>query len=360
MAAAAALADQLRNTPSRLESVIVTGSNEIDMLASVRSRATTMDLGQLFEYSVGDVTLPRQKSAMLPIIGDTVGVERVSIYNASVLPRNPLSGVRVRNTTGKLLLQGPITVFDKNMYAGDARIDDVPAGQERLLSYGVDLELVVDATKETDYNTVVSAKIVKGVLTIQRKLVATREYHVENKGERDKELIIEHPIRDGWKLVDTQKPIETTATIYRFQGKAVAGKVTTLVVKEELVQGQTIALMTIDPTALTAYSKGGELPKSVRSALERAVDLRNKVADLDRQVAERTQQLAQITQEQARIREDMKAVSQSTPYYGRLLAKLNDQESVIERLQREREDLSGRRDEQRREYEGYLGNLSVE
>jgi chromosome segregation ATPase len=118
--------------------------------------------------------------------------------------------------------------------------------------------------------------------------------------------------------------------------------------------------MTIDPTALISYSRGGELPKSVRSALERAVELRNKVMDLDRQIGEHTQQLAQITQEQTRIREDMKAVSQSTPYYGRLLAKLNDQESLIERLQKEREDLTGRRDDQRKEYESYLANLVVD
>ena len=59
------------------------------------------------------MTLPRQKSAMLPIITDSVEIERVSIYNASVLRTNPLNGVRLKNTTGKHLLQGPVTVLDK-------------------------------------------------------------------------------------------------------------------------------------------------------------------------------------------------------------------------------------------------------
>ena len=56
--------------------------------------------------------LPRQKSAMLPIITDHVEVEKLSIYNASVLPKNPLNGARVKNTTDKHLLQGPITVLE--------------------------------------------------------------------------------------------------------------------------------------------------------------------------------------------------------------------------------------------------------
>jgi len=42
-------------------------------------------MGELFQYTVGNVTLARQKSAMLPIITDSVEIERVSIYNAAVL-----------------------------------------------------------------------------------------------------------------------------------------------------------------------------------------------------------------------------------------------------------------------------------
>ena len=344
-----------------LSEVVVTGvSAENDIYESVRSIASSANLGELFEYSIGDVSLPRQKSAMLPIIADSVGVERVSIYNASVLPRNALTGVRVKNTTGKLLLQGPITVIDKNTYAGDARIDDVPAGQERLLSYGIDLELVVDATKNTQTDVVTSGKIVKGVLSLQRKVVAWREYDVDNKSTHDKTLVIEHPVRPGWKLVDTQAPVETTPTVYRFQGNVAAGKVTKLPVKEEFVRGEWITLTSADPGQLLMYAKTGELSKSVRDALARAIELRQRVADVERQINDRAQQLGQITQEQTRIREDMKAVAQSTSYYARLLAKLNDQESTIERLQKERDDLLSRRDQQKKELDDYLTNLVVD
>jgi len=357
-----AFAARLRAAPMQLESVVVTGMNarKDDLYESVRSIASSAHLGELFEYSIGNVTLPRQKSAMLPIIADSVGVERVSIYNASVLPRNALTGVRVKNTTGKLLLQGPITVLDKNTYAGDARIDDVPAGQERLLSYGVDLELVVDGTKTMQTDVITSGRIVKGVLSLQRKVVSWQEYRVENKSDHDKQLVVEHPVRAGWKLVETQAPIETTPTVYRFQGEVQAGKVTKLPVKEEFVRGDWLALTSVDAGQLLMYSRTGELSKSVRDALAKVIELRQKLAETERAVADRVQQLAQITQEQTRIREDMKAVSQSTSYYTRLLAKLNDQESTIERLQKERDDLMTRRDEQKKALDDYLSNLVVD
>jgi hypothetical protein len=342
----------------QLSEVLVTSTGpEYD--ESVRPVAQATDLGELFEYSVGNVTLARQKSALLPIIVDSVGVERVSIYNPSVLPRNALTGVRLTNSTGKLLLQGPITVLDQNTYAGDARIDDVPSGQQRLLSYGVDLQLVVDVTQDTRNERLVTGKIVKGVLELETKQMYARTYVAHNNGAHDKTLIIEYPRRPGFRLVDTQTPAETLPQLYRFEGTAPAGKIATLTVHEELVLSSRIALIGADIGTLVSSSSAQELPADVREALGKAARMRQALMDTERQISQHDQQLAQITSEQTRIREDMKTVSANTPYYARLLGKLNDQESTIERLQHEREELTARRESQKRELDEYVLNLAV-
>ena len=46
---------------------------------------------------------------MIPIVNDDIEAERLSIYNADVLADHPLLS-RLKNTTKKHLLQGPITV----------------------------------------------------------------------------------------------------------------------------------------------------------------------------------------------------------------------------------------------------------
>jgi hypothetical protein len=333
------------------------------IFGSVQSVAAAEKLGALFQYTVADVTLARQKSAMLPIITDSIELERLSIYNASVLRSNPLNGVLLKNTTGKHLLQGPLTVLDKGSYAGDARIDNVPPGQERLLSYGIDLEMLVDNTKSTQNNAVLTAKINKGELTISRKLVASQEYAANNKTAKDKLLVIEHPIRQGWKLVDTQKPFETTPSLYRFKGTAGANKVTVLTVKEEVVQDETIMLASANLDQLVYYSRtgegGAEIPKSVRDALAKAIQLKQAAVDVERDITARSQRVAEITAEQNRIRENMKTVAQATQYYDRLLTKLNEQESAIEALQKERDALVAKRDSLRRELDEYLSGLTV-
>src|SRR5207237_421221 len=186
-----------RSFAGRVANESLSDAAAIDVTASVASVASAAKIGELFQYTVGSVSLPRQRSAMIPIITDPVEVERLSIYNQSVLARNPLNGARVKNTTGKHLLAGPVTVLDGSSYAGDASIDNVPPGQERLVSYGVDLQVIVDATKNKSDSAIQTGKIIKGILHITRKNVFTQEYTAENRGEKDKTLIVEHPIRQG-------------------------------------------------------------------------------------------------------------------------------------------------------------------
>jgi hypothetical protein len=347
----------LGSAVAQLNEVVTTSA--IDAASSYEAIAGASKLGELFQYTVPNVTLARQKSAMLPIIGDTVSIQRLSIYNADVLRRNPLNGVLLKNTSDKHLLQGPVTVLDKGEYAGDARIDDVGPGQERLLSYGIDLDMTVDNTKQASTNAITTATIRKGLLVLTRKLSYSVEYAADNKSDKDKMLVIEHQIRPGWHLVDTQSPMETTPTHYRFKGSAPANKISTLTVREEITQSETVAMVNATIDMLLVYNRNGEIPARVRDAIAKAARLRQAVADADRDINVRVQQINDITAEQNRIRENMKTVAPSTQYYERLLSKLNEQESSIEGLQRERAAITLKRDAARGELDDYLSNLTV-
>jgi len=329
--------------------------------SSVQSTATASRMGELFQYSVGNVTLARQKSAMLPITTDTVSIDRLSIYNAAVLARNPLNGVRIKNTTGKHLLQGPVTVLDQNRYAGDAQINNVPPGQQRLLSYGIDLDMIVDDSKVSASSNIVSGRIVKGVLMLENRLSATREYRAENKSGKDKMLLIEHPsaARAGYKLVDTQKPVETTDDLYRFEGNVPAHKVTVLVVNEEAVRSTSVAMVSAAMNSLIAYTRTGEIPAAVLETLKKVISLKQVITDTEREIADRVRLTSEITTEQSRLRENMKTVAQNSDYYKRLLQKLNDQESQLEKLGTERTQLQAQRDAHRNDLEQFLSTLNV-
>ena len=73
--------------------------------------AAETGLGDMFEYKIEEpVTLPRQKSALLPILNETLEGSRVSIFNNAVLAKHPLLGLQIKNKTELHLAQGPIAV----------------------------------------------------------------------------------------------------------------------------------------------------------------------------------------------------------------------------------------------------------
>ncbi len=177
---------------------------------SVASAAQTAQLGELFQYTVPAVSLPRQRSAMIPILNDPVEAERLSIFNERTLAKFALNGARVKVSPGadkKALLQGPVSVFDAGGYAGDASLGDVPAGQARLLSYGVELQPTVAPRAGRGASSLVTGKIVDGTLQVTYRRRAKKDYAAENKADKPKRLLIEHPRRgDAWKLVGTDLP----------------------------------------------------------------------------------------------------------------------------------------------------------
>lgn len=332
---------------------------KLNATRSISSVASAAKVGELFQYTVGNVSIARQQSAMLPIVTDPIQTEKLSIYNQSVLATNPLLGARLKNTTGKYLLQGPVTVIAGGAYAGDASLGDVPPGQQRLISYGIDQEVVVHASDDTQKNQLLTGKIVKGILQLTYKQTFSQDYTAEDKSEQPKTLLIEAPRHQGWTLLEPKKPIETTDALYRFEGKLKPHEPSKLSVREEHTEMQQVEVLPLDISVVQMYARTGEIPQDVRNALGKAAQLKAALTDTQRQVQERQQKLAEITNEQTRIRENMKAVSPASDYYKRLLTELDQQETSIQDLHKQVQDLQKQQDQQRKALEDYILNLNV-
>ena len=188
----------------------------------------------------------------------------------------------------------------------------------------------------------------------------THNYSAENKGDKDKTLIVEHTFRNGWKLIEPEKPVEKTDNLYRFKESLPAHKTASLKVVEELVQAQQIAILNCDVGSLEYYSKTDRIPKSVREVLAKAIGMRSEMTATQRQIEDRRRQMSEITNEQTRIRENLKTVDRNSEYATRLLKKLNDQETTIERLQSEAAALQKTLEEQQKNFEAYLQNTTIE
>jgi hypothetical protein len=302
----------------------------------VASQATGADRGALFTYEIKQpVTLNRQRAAMVPILSAAVAGEAVSIFDPQSDSVHPLRGFRLKNTTGLHLSGGPITVYQDGGYAGDAQISYLQPGEERLLSYAVDLDVVADLELPRYATNTTSVSARDGVLTVTRKQREERLYRFRNKSAEPRTLIVQQSKQEGWKLAAPEKPAEETPGELRFRLQILAGKSMELKVVTERPTSQTLALTSITPDLLVSYAQNAEVPEKLRAALKQLVALRRKQSEMQAQRTALEAELKAIDTDQDRIRKNMQSLDRNSPLYQSYVKKLTEQEARIEQTRAE-------------------------
>lgn len=329
--------------------------------AGVIAMAEAQGLGALFEYRIDrPLTLPRQQSALIPIVNEEVEGWEVSVYNPDVHPRFPLFGLRLKNTTGLTLMGGPLTVFARGAYGGDALIEDIEPGGQRLLTYALDLKVEGNREVKAPAQAIQALKIVRGVLVETRKVRTIQTYTLRNRDTVPRVVLVEHPVRAGWELVEPKEPQERTAQHYRLRVEVPAGETKKVEVVEEQQQQQTVALRQATLENLTLYLKAPAASEALKAALQEVMRRQREIARLEGEIRQRQDQQSEIDKDQARIRENMLRLDRTAELYQRYVRKLDEQESELERLRSEVKELQSRLDAQRQALEEYLASLTVE
>jgi hypothetical protein len=327
----------------------------------IASAAVATELGEYFQYQLEQpVSLPRQKSALIPIVNAPVEASRVSIYNDTVHAKYPLHGLRFKNTTGLHLMQGPLTIFEGSSYAGDARVGDLQPNETRLVSYAVDLGTEVAPEFKDPNDNLVAVKVYKGIMHTSHKVRETKIYTIKNRSEHTRLVLIEHPYRSDWKLVTPEKAAEQTRDVYRFEVKAEPDKP----VKQEVVEEQTrvdqIALTDSPDDTVRFFLRASVTSPKVKAALEEALARKAKLAETQHEIQNEEKALQVIEKDQARMRANMERVPQTSEAYKRYLKKFDDQETEIEKRRDRVTKLQESAEQERKSYENFILTLNVE
>ncbi len=329
--------------------------------SSVESVAAAAEAGEMFTYAIQTpVTLPRQKSAMMPIVNQSVAGEKYSIYSQSVHAKYPLNGLRLENTTDLNLMQGPITVFEDGTYAGDAQLPDVTPGEKRLISYSLDLKREVERVSKAEPEVLTSVRIAKGTLIATRKYVEEYTFNVKNKDDAARAVLLEHPFRADWTLVTPKDPFERTPQVYRLKVDAKPNETKSLTVREERQGDQYIALSSSGLDTIEYYIRVKVVSPKVREALEKVAQMRNELGNTQARKNQQTQRVTQITADQGRVRENLKTVREGTELYERYLKKLTEQENELDEANRLIGQYTQQEQQQKEALDQYLLNLDIE
>jgi hypothetical protein len=334
---------------------------EFDPTDSINAAALTETVGDQVRYLIDHkITLARQRSALLPIVNAEVTARGVSIFNEKVHGKFPLRGLKLKNTTGQNLMQGPIAVYEDGAYAGDARMPDVQAGEERLLSFAVDQGTEVKAETKSAPEVLTTVRIVKGVVQETHRMRNTTTYLVKNRSGQERSLIVEHPVDPDWKLVGEQKPAERSRDFYRFEWPAASGASLVRDVVQEKSRQTSSLLLGLKEDRVGLLLRSTVVTAKLKEALQKGIELQNRLSTAQRELSQVQSQYQTVVQEQGRLRSNLDKVPANSALQKRYLDKLDKLETQLEKLQAQIEEKQEQTRSQQKELESYLGQLSVE
>ena len=300
---------------------------------NIIAQAKGVDAGEQFAYNITTpVTLPRQQAAMIPVVSQDIGADKVSLYNANTDPRFPLNAIRLKNATKLHLKGGPVTLFDGGTYAGDAIMEDVAPGESRLISYAVDLSVVGERQFLYTDQPHRTLTIHAGVLTITRRDRSKVKYVFKSKALTNKTLLVEHPFDAECKLITPATATERTPNLYRFAVPLPAGKTATLIVETETPTSYTVALLDGNLDTFISTDGSQDIPAATRTALTDIVTQRRHIQNLANQAASDDAQIAEISSQQDRLRKNMAALDRASSLYKHYVSELETQETQITNL----------------------------
>jgi hypothetical protein len=329
----------------------------VDSSIDVQLQAT--EAGDLFEYRFSEpVTVRKGESAMIPFLQQKISARKLLIYT-SANPRHPMNAAEITNNTGKTLDGGPLTVFDADIYAGEGLIETLKAGDKRLLSYAVDLGTRISTGHDSESTVVREIKASRGVLRLRNAVRETKTYTVKNVDAKPKTLWIEHPVRAEYKLIDV-KPVESSATQYRFEVKLDASSEAKFPVTEEHEFNTTVSVSSLTPSALLSYSQNKLISEDGRRQLEVITKLKGQIATLDADLKRLDTGIEKLFRDQERLRQNINSLNQvagQQEQVRRYAKTLDAQEAELAALRDQHAAAEARRTELQKQLDGITENL---
>lgn len=276
------------------------------------------------------------QSLLLPLADRPVPGRRVALFRADADPIHPLVALLLNNDSPGALPPGLATLYegaaDGPAYIGDARLPAIQPGEDRLASFAADLPVRVETTATAD-TTITGGRAARGVLELVRRQRATTTYQVTTPADSGRTVLVEHPKRDGWTLVEPNPAlVGTTPTHYRISQAVPAGQTWTLPVVLERPGSERVVLTDAPLTRLAALASEGGLSQPLRAALTRAGTLRTELDRRTAVVEDLAKRQAAIVTDQDRLRRNLAAVPAGSELQRRYLTGMQKQETDLAAL----------------------------
>jgi hypothetical protein len=328
---------------------------------SLSANSTKFD--DYFEYTVAQpVTIHKNESALVPVLQTNVQVDRVTLYNAS--NPVPLRALWLTNSGNLTLDRGSFSIFENGEFAGEGLTDPIHAGEKRLLSYAVDQAVHVTTEGHLNSSHLRHLTVHDGYLTERSEEIREVTYVVHNAASDARTVLVEHPVQYGWRLTSEVKPVETSASYYRFSIATQPGETVRLHVGEAHTQGLSWQLTAIQDDQLQVIVTGNSADRpAIEKALAPVLAARSKVHDLDTQINAKQADIDRLAADQKRLHDNLEGLKDSPEERAlarRYAGEMNTDEDQLQSLRKDQADLEQQRKTAQQSLDEAIRNLNLD
>jgi hypothetical protein len=294
--------------------------------------AESKAMGDYFEYDIKQkISIGKNQSALVPILQARIEAEKVSLWSEG--SEDIRRALWITNSSGLTLDSGTFNILDADTFAGEGLLDTVHPAERRLISYAADPALRITMDEEGNDKPSTHVRIAKGIMVLTHEQREKRKYTLHNADTTPRQVVIEHPAREGWKLTEGAKPEETSASFLRFRVGVGPGKTENLEFEEYHPEDTQYELSELDDKQVTLITQQKAVTPALQEVFRKVLTQKNLVDSLETQIKQRQQEVDAITKDQARLRENMKALKGSAEEKALLQRYTHQLDSQEDRLE---------------------------
>jgi hypothetical protein len=322
----------------------------------------TTGFDDYFEYALAQpITIHKNQSALVPVLQTDVQAERVTLW--SWTQPQPLRALWLTNTSDLTLDRGSFSIFENGEFAGEGLLDPIHAKEKRLLSYAVDQAVQVKLAGILNSQHLHHVTVHDGVLIERNDEINERTYVVHNAASEPRNVIIEHPVREGWKLTSEVKPVETSASSYRFRVITQSGETVSLHVGEAHALSMRYALTSLTDDQMQLLIRGGAGSAQLQQVLSPIFEAKTRVNDLDRQLKQKQDEIDRIVADQKRLHDNLaglKDTSEERQLARRYAGEMNADEDQLLTLRKQFSELELHRAEAQASLDAAIRGMNLD
>ncbi len=311
MASRAKMKKGARGLASTLDMAVGAAEEPYEYTATSEASAEVVTTTESIAFSLKQlVTIKKGESALLLLHSASIPKETINIYNQQQHGTHPFKAIEVENTVGYGWEAGPVTLYEKGVYAGESMLPRVTKGDKQIIPYLVEQDIMI---KQEEHN--ISKKI--GISLSNQYYVetylSTKTFKLElnNKSDEEKIIIAEVPKQYGYNINKKKMKLEATETANFFRIKITLDPVTTLKldVPTERKTSESVSIASISDEYLEDLLKLETLNANQISILKKIKQLRKEKYKINEQLESEQSNLNRIDNEYRRITESIKVLT---------------------------------------------------